>query len=150
MELRTAYLAMHRWADAHVARHRMTAEQFLLLAQLADCDGVTQRELVRRASSDTNTVRAMLLVLERRGLVERRRHPADGRARSVTLTSKGRRIYERLWAEGQPSRDRLSALFTPDEEKTMVEFLARIADAMTPTEALRRQLSAVKYEDADI
>jgi DNA-binding MarR family transcriptional regulator len=141
---------MHRWADAHVARHRMSADQFLLLAQLADCDGVTQQELVRRVSSDPNTVRAMLLVLERRGLVERRRHPTDGRARSVTLTSKGRRTYERLWAEGQPSRDRLSALFTPDEAKTMVEFLARIADAMTQTEAIRRQLSAVSYEDADI
>jgi hypothetical protein len=57
--------------------------------------------------------------------------------------------YERLWAEGQPSRDRLSALFTPDEAKTMVEFLARIADAMTQTEAIRRRLSAGSYEDAD-
>ena len=41
---------------------------------------------MERISSDPNTVRAMLLLLEQRGLVVRERHPTDGRARTVALT----------------------------------------------------------------
>ena len=64
MALRSAYWAMHRRADALLARHRVTADQFVLLSLLSEEDegareigstsenGVTQQELVRRASSD--------------------------------------------------------------------------------------------------
>ena len=78
--LRAAYLALHRQTNDCFARDGVTADQFVLLASLADADAVTQQELVRRVGSDPNTVRAMLLLLEGRGLVVRERHPADGRA----------------------------------------------------------------------
>src|SRR5947209_12332064 len=94
--LRAAYLALHRQTNACFAKDGATADQFVLLAALADADGVTQQELVRRVGSDPNTVGAMLLLLEGRGLVAREVHPADGRARSVTLTARGRRVFTRL------------------------------------------------------
>jgi DNA-binding MarR family transcriptional regulator len=131
MGLRAAYVTMHRQGDAHFARHGVTADQFVLLALLAQHDGITQQELVRRANSDPNTVRAMLVLLEGRGLVARSQHPTDGRAHNVTLTTKGRRTYERLWASHQPLRERLAALFEPEEVETLIDFLARISEAMT-------------------
>src|SRR5438046_9920715 len=88
--LRAAYVALHRQTNDCFAKDGVTADQFVLLSALADADAVTQQELVRRVGSDANTVRAMLLLLEGRGLVARERHPADGRARCVTLTGKGR------------------------------------------------------------
>ena len=91
--LRGAYLALHRQTNACFAADRVTADQFVLLAALADEDAVTQQELVRRVGSDPSTVRAMLLLLEHRGLVAREHHPADGRARCVTLTAKGPTPY---------------------------------------------------------
>src|SRR5512137_1361005 len=102
--LRAAYLAMHRQTDACLARSGGTADQFVLLGLLAREDAVTQQKLVRRASSDPNTVRAMLVLLERRGLVARVGHPTDGRARSVTLTGNGRRLHHRLMADTEPLR----------------------------------------------
>ena len=72
-------LALHRQTNDCFAKDGVTADQFVLLAALADADAVTQQELVRRVGSDPNTVRAMLLLLEGRGLVARERHPADGR-----------------------------------------------------------------------
>jgi DNA-binding MarR family transcriptional regulator len=137
LDLRAAYWAMHRRADAHFGRRGVTADQFVLLAALAVRDGITQKELVCRASSDPNTVRAMLVLLEDRGLVARGRHPSDGRARSVILTRKGRRTYERLWAENEPFRDRLLALFRPDEAKALVEFLTRISEALAQPDRRR-------------
>lgn len=131
MGLRAAYWAMHRRTDAALIRRGVTADQFVLLALLAEQDGITQQELVRRASSDPNTIRAMLVLLESRGLIARGRHPTDGRARSVTLTQKGRQTYERLWAAGEPVRERLLAEFEPDEAEILTAFLTRIAAAMT-------------------
>src|SRR3954465_370302 len=94
--LRAAYFAMHRVSDAHFSSHGVTADQFVLLACLAEQDAITQQELARRASSDPSTTRAMLVLLEGRGLVNRPRHPADSRARVVTLTAKGRHLVKRL------------------------------------------------------
>jgi DNA-binding MarR family transcriptional regulator len=132
LALRAAYLALHRRSDAHLARHGVTADQFVLLAILAQEDSLTQQELARRASSDANTVRAMLLLLEGRGLVAREKHPTDGRARSVALTARGRRAYARLWAAGEPVRARLLAALEPDEVGSLLGLLERVTRAMAP------------------
>src|SRR5271165_4296404 len=98
LALRAAYLALHRRSEARFAPHGVTADQFVLLATLArGGHALTQRELARRMSSDPSTVRAMLVLLERRELVERDTHPSDGRARTVALTAKGKRAFQRLW-----------------------------------------------------
>lgn len=128
MGLRRAYWAMHRLADAELKRLGVTADQFVLLSILAEGDGITQQELCRKASSDPNTIRAMLLLLEARGLIARKPHPRDGRARKVVLTAMGRRTQERLWAESMSFRERLSDLFDRDECETLIELLARIAE----------------------
>ena len=103
--LRAAYLALHRRSEARFAPHGVTADQFVLLATLArGGEALTQRELARRMSSDPSTVRAMLVLLERRGLVERDAHPTDARARTVALTAKGGRAFRRLWKAGESIR----------------------------------------------
>ena len=130
--LRGAYLALHRQTNDCFAKDGVTADQFVLLSALADEDAVTQQELVRRVSSDPNTVRAMLLLLERRGLVARQRHPSDGRARCVRLTGKGRQVFRKLWTRSEPLRERLLAAFQPDEVNALVELLHRVAEAMAP------------------
>jgi DNA-binding MarR family transcriptional regulator len=138
--LRAAYLALHRRTNACLAGDGVTADQFVLLSALADADAANQQELVRRIGSDPNTVRAMLLLLESRGHVARDRHPADGRARSVTLTAKGRRLFRRLWAKSEPLRVRLLAALRPDEAAALVGLLQRAAEAMAcprPTAAAR-------------
>ena len=132
LALRAAYLALHRQTNACFAEDGVTADQFVLLAALADADGVTQQELVRRVGSDPSTVRAMLQLLEGRGLVARERHPADGRARRVTLTRKGRRAYEKLWAKSEPLRAQLLATLRPDEVTALLRLLRRVAEVMAP------------------
>jgi DNA-binding MarR family transcriptional regulator len=131
MALRAAYLAMHRQSDAYFARHGVTADQFVLLAALASGDALTQRELAVRTTSDPNTVRAMLVLLEGRGVVARGRHATDARARTVTLTAKGRRVYKRLWAAGEPVRERLLAALGPGEPSALLDLLDRVTRACT-------------------
>ncbi len=128
--LRAAYYAMHRDSDAHFSRHGVTADQFVLLASLAEDDGISQKELARRASSDPSTIRAMLVLLEGRGLVAREPHPADGRARVVTLTTKGRRLFERLHKTSAPIRKQLVSGFSADEIRLLTDALRRVIDNM--------------------
>src|SRR5262245_9522361 len=130
MALRAAYLAMHRRTDALMARSGVTADQFVVLAALAEGDAVTQRELVARTSSDPNTLRAMLVLLERRRLIQRRPHPTDGRARSVWLTQKGRRIFQTLWRGSEALRGQLLAALAPDDGEALVTQLQRLTAAL--------------------
>lgn len=128
MALRAAYLAMHRRTDAALARHGVTADQFVLLAALSTGDALTQRDLGRQTGSDPNTVRAMLVLLEKRGLIARTPHPTDGRALTVALTPAGKRTYRTLCAASEPVRTSLlNALEThsPDAAHDLLERFAR-------------------------
>jgi DNA-binding MarR family transcriptional regulator len=126
--LRAAYFAMHRVSDAHFSRHGVTADQFVVLACLAEQDAITQQELARRASSDPSTIGAMLVLLEGRGLVARERHPADHRARVVSQTAKGRRLFERLLRTSEPIRVQMLEGFSDDESRALVAGLRRLID----------------------
>jgi DNA-binding MarR family transcriptional regulator len=128
--LRAAYLALHRRSDAAFSSHGVTADQFVLLATLDRGSALTQRELGRRMSSDPSTVRAMLVLLEGRGLVERNGHPTDARARAVALTAAGRRTVRELWAVGEPIRQRVLGALGGDEADALVGLLARVAESL--------------------
>jgi DNA-binding MarR family transcriptional regulator len=140
MGLRAAYWSMHRRTDACFAKYGVTANQFVLLVLLTEEDRITQQQLVRRACSDPNTVRAMLVLLENRGLVARERDPDDGRARNVVLTRKGRRTYDKLLEQSEPLREQLLGIFQSDEADELVGFLERIFEAMTKVEQKQNRI----------
>jgi MarR family transcriptional regulator, lower aerobic nicotinate degradation pathway regulator len=147
--LRAAYLALHRRSDAAFAPHGVTADQFVLLATLArGGNALTQRELARRMSSDPSTVRAMLVLLGQRGLVERDTHPTDARARTVALTPAGTRMFRQLWAAGEPTRAQMLGALRPGEAETLVRLLARAAEALNvEPEKVGGSSSAPSQED---
>lgn len=140
MALRAAYLSMHRQTNVRLSGIGITADQFVLLALLEEEDGITQQQLVRRADSDPNTVRAMLILLERQGLICRDRHPTDGRAWKVTLTRKGRQILKRSGSRTRTIRDRMVALFTARELGSLARYLSRISNSLSPSNLPRTQI----------
>jgi DNA-binding MarR family transcriptional regulator len=127
--LRAAYLAMHRRCEARFAEFGVTADQFVLLATLARGHALTQRELARRMPSDPSTVRAMLVLMERDGLVERDTHPTDGRARTVAITLGGKRKFRQLWKAGESIRATMYGSLESHEAEMLVGLLARVAQA---------------------
>jgi DNA-binding MarR family transcriptional regulator len=132
MALRAAYLTLHRRSDARFAPHGVTADQFVLLATLARGGALAQRELARRMPSDPSTVRAMLVLLEKRGLVQRNWNPTDSRSRMVALTASGRRKFRQLWKAGKLIRSQMINSLQPDEAEALVGLLRRIAASLNP------------------
>lgn len=83
---------------AALAPFDLTHVQFVLLAVLAATDrsaAPTQRDLATRAATDPMMTSQVLRVLESKGLVERRPHPTDRRARALVLTATGLRLVQR-------------------------------------------------------
>jgi DNA-binding MarR family transcriptional regulator len=130
LALRAAYLTMHRRTDALLAGFGVTADQFVVLAALSKGDALTQRELVTRTSSDPNTLRAMLVLLERRKLIKRRPHPTDGRARSVSLTRRGGGVFRRLWRTSETLRQRMFGALSAAEAEAFGAFLRGMVEAL--------------------
>jgi DNA-binding MarR family transcriptional regulator len=130
MELRAAYLALHRRSDLQFAKLGVTADQFVLLATLARGQALTQRELAARMPSDPSTVRAMLVLLEERGLVSRDTHPTDGRARTVALTASGLRKFRQVFQAGQAIRDQMVSSLSDEETRLLVNLLRRVSESL--------------------
>lgn len=130
MALRAAYLALHRRSETRFASLGVTADQFVLLATLARGDALTQRELAGRMPSDPSTVRAMLVLLEKQGLVRRDPHPSDSRARTAALTASGKRKFRQLWNTGEAIRQQMFASFKPGDGETLVRLLTQIAESL--------------------
>ncbi len=130
MALRAAYFALHRRTEARFTTLGVTADQFVLMTTLARGHAQTQRELARRMPSDPSTVRAMLVLLEEKGLVRRDSSPTDSRARRISLTAAGKRKFRQLWAAGESIRDQMFAAFEPGEGETLVRLLTQIAKSL--------------------
>jgi DNA-binding MarR family transcriptional regulator len=128
--LRAAYLTMHRRSDAEFVEHGVTADQFVLLATLARGEVMTQRDLAARMPSDPSTVRAMLVLLEERGLIVRAAHPSDARARTVALTKLGQQTFNAVWEAGQAIRDQMVSSLSAQETKTLVTLLQKVTGAL--------------------
>ncbi len=137
MALRFAYLRMHRETDAVFADSGVTADQFVLISILANQKTMTQQELADYITSDRNTLRAMLLLLEQKGLVRREPHPTDRRARLVRLTAEGEQIQQCLWARSDTFRQRLGDVLSPQETETLLTLLHRFVGALSPNPTVR-------------
>ena len=105
---------------AHVALWRHPGIDGLRPSQLADHVGITKQ-----------SVNDLLGHLERRGYLERVTDPADGRARVIRLTSKGRRLEETIYAEAGVAQLQIAEILGP----------RRFAQLHSTLELLTEQLS---------
>ncbi|MGW2250285.1 MarR family winged helix-turn-helix transcriptional regulator [Kitasatospora sp. NPDC001660] len=125
------------WSE-HVGAD-LTAPQFAVLLVLALEPGADQRTVGERASLDKATMAEMVARLVRRGLVLRRRDPADGRRKLLALSQSGAQAVRE--ATGGVVRVQRT-LFEPlgaEEQVEIVRVMAKIA---------RLEPAAVVYSDA--
>jgi DNA-binding MarR family transcriptional regulator len=132
MHLRAASAHLRRRSNLAFAPFGMTTDQYVVLTVLTEQGEATQQELVRRCSSDTATMGAMLSLLEDKGLITRSPHPRDGRARSVKLTRKGKALAGEMWRGSSEVRTGLASHFTEAELRALIGFLDRLVGAMPP------------------
>jgi DNA-binding MarR family transcriptional regulator len=100
---------------------------FALLRHIEAAEGEPQHALAEALHVPPSRMVALLDELEERGLVERRPHPTDRRARSLYLTRSGRRLLERAKKVAAEHEAELCADLTAAERKKLMELLGRVA-----------------------
>jgi len=109
----------------------------ITLARVGDGAGVSQRRLMDELGLTSGTISLRMNKLVEEGLIERREDPASRRNTLITLTEKGRELFERaVPAHLQNERRLLSALSDGEREtleallrKLLVEFEGSICPA---------------------
>ena len=150
VRLREAYFSIRRSPQQHLTENDATVDQVVVLALLAEDDGLTQQHLVERAFSDPSTMRQILVLLEEREWIRREPCPGDARAKRVYLTTEGRkqqRRLQRISHIGDPTN--MEDLLSAKELQTVIECLERIVLAQplncrtTPTERAEQTAGCV-------
>ncbi len=132
------YTLMHaaqRWridATAVLKPHGVTVPQFLVLMELhrrARHNGapLTQSEVAMRLGMDANTASQISRTLERNGLISRGKHPVDGRANTLELTTVGGRVARDSSADARAMNDRFFSVANPDDRAALERILTTVS-----------------------
>ena len=129
--------------DRVFAAHDLTAPGFGVLVTLARIDdggGVNQRRLMDELGLTSGTISVRMDRLVAAGLVARRHDPASARNTLITLTQRGRELFERVVGAHLDNERRLLSALGPEQldvlagllRKLLVEFEgSRAADDAT-------------------
>jgi DNA-binding MarR family transcriptional regulator len=115
----------------------LTPALFGVLNLLGVRDGAMQQEIASSMGVDPSTMVSLIDELERAGLAERRPHPADRRARAVSLTPKGRRALERAREMAAQVEEEVLGGLSAKERRELLALLRR-ALATAPPQSLWR------------
>jgi DNA-binding MarR family transcriptional regulator len=99
-----------------------------VMAVVSKLAPVSQRVIGDHLGLDASDVVGVLDILERAGLVERRRDPDDRRRHAVVLTESGEQAARRLSALRAEVEDRVLAGLDPDERRLLADLLHRVVD----------------------
>lgn len=109
--------------DIHVRRIAdelgLTASQVVALRELSD--PITARELASRMSCEPSNATFVLDRLEQQGLIQRRPHPTDRRAKQIVLTPDGQRCRNTV-LKHLDNQSPL-ALLTANQQETLRDLL---------------------------
>jgi DNA-binding MarR family transcriptional regulator len=112
----------------------VTAPQRLVLRLLGRFPGITAGQLARSLHVDPGTLSASLRRLEARGLIERRRDPADSRRVTIGLTRQGRALDVPRHGTIETAADALLATASPRDLAATVRVLDRFAQLLAGDE----------------
>jgi DNA-binding MarR family transcriptional regulator len=98
------------------------------LSKLTGKPGIDQNSLADRLNVDRNTASLLVEELAKAGLVERQVNDADRRARILSLTPKGEKLYARLRPIHLAANENILAPISPRERKLLIGLLIRVVE----------------------
>lgn len=109
-----------------------TSQYALLTAVRHEKSGLSNAELARRCFVTPQAMHGVVVVLERRGLIERPEEPIVGRIRAAQLTREGRRLQSRASRLVDAIEARAFSGLTPKEQRQMVDALLDVVKLLEP------------------
>ncbi|TDT75648.1 DNA-binding MarR family transcriptional regulator [Litoreibacter halocynthiae] len=104
--------------------------QFPALLVLWEKDGLTQKELLALLDIEQATLANTLTRMERDGLIVRREHPADARARTIHLSEKARAIRDSAYEAAKETNEEALSGLTDGERQSFLDCMSRTITAL--------------------
>lgn len=123
---RRASLAVIEVFMERMAVYRLKVVDFSVLSLVAHNPGVTSRQLCATLGVLPPNLVGLVAALERRGLIERRPHPSDGRAMGLHLTSAGVELTAQAEQTAAQLEVDATAGLTAAERKTLIRLLQKV------------------------
>jgi MarR family 2-MHQ and catechol resistance regulon transcriptional repressor len=132
--------AAQAYAEKSILGLEMCGSDFAVLEALLHKGPLPVNEIGKKVLLTSGSITVAVDRLEQKGLVERRAHGTDRRARIVHLTKEGRKLITRAYANHAADLERLAAAsLTRAERKTLIQLLKKIgyeaADTSEQSEA---------------
>ena len=123
---RRASLAIIEVFMQRMAVYDLKVVDFSVLSLVAHNPGVTSRQLCATLGVLPPNLVGLIAGLEKRGLIERRPHPSDGRAMGVHLTPAGMDLTAQAEHTAAQLEMDATARLTGAERKTLIRLLQKI------------------------
>src|SRR6267154_4264648 len=119
--------AVESYAGKSITDLEMCGSDFAVLEALLHKGPLPVNEIGKKILLTSGSITVAVDRLEKRGLVERRAHGTDRRARIVHLTMVGRKVITHAYGDHAADMERLAASsLTKAERKTLISLLKKI------------------------
>lgn len=119
--------AVEAYAEKSITDLEMCGSDFAVLEALLHKGPLPVNEIGKKILLTSGSITVAVDRLEKRGLVERRAHGTDRRARIVHLTMPGRKLITRIYGQHADDIEKLAAAsLTKAERKTLISLLKKI------------------------
>lgn len=108
--------------------------QFPTLLALWEKDGLTQKELLALVDIEQATLANTLTRMERDGLIVRKEHPADARARTIHLTEQGSSIRNDAYEAALQINEDVLADLSDEETQEFLDYMRRVIGRIKESE----------------
>ena len=125
---RRASLAIVEVFMVRMAPYGLRIVDFSVLSLVGRNPGITSRQLCATLSVLPPNMVGLIAALERRGLIERRPHPSDGRAMGVHLTPAGVELTAQAEQTAAQLEEDATHRLTAAERKTLIRLLQKVYD----------------------
>src|SRR6267143_6164956 len=121
--------ALQAYAEKSISELEMCGSDFAVLEAVLHKGPLPVNQIGKKVLLTSGSITVAVDRLEAKGLVERRAHGTDRRARIVHLTNAGRKLITPAYADHAADLERLaSASLTRAERKTLMRLLKKIGD----------------------
>ena len=119
--------AVEAYAGNSISQLEMCGSDFAVLEALLHKGPLPINEIGKKVLLTSGSITVAVDRLEKRGLVERRAHGTDRRARIVHLTRDGKKLITRIYGDHARDMERLAAeSLTKTERKSLISLLKKI------------------------
>lgn len=144
-------IPLYGWIERE---HGLPRPEYVVLYSLGLKDGVAARDIAISYGFPKTSLSRAVNALERKGLVQRARDPADGRSFLLALTDAGRALFDATLPRFVEAQDSMLRVLTEAQRETLSVLLAKIVlgtfaaapDGIEPPSASPRRTSRANAE----